>query len=302
MDIISPQNKLTNRRRAFRIYEPVDLFYQKVNKQGENGTHFDLPESLPDTKNTDDVKSIADQPLPTSKVHENDALNINISNSGASFTCKEKLKPGDSLILRILLLSNMTVVTVSCKVIYCKNSNPFEKDRYPYLIGVCFVNISPEDTELLNKYINKKRRQQFAFNSLLATLLITAFVFPEIIFDFFIGLFNLLIEYFTEAIHLLFELIEYNLDHLIEFLFHTNVHNTQVIVFYIILVLGLLGLYALTRVAASFCIKQWHNYRIFMHRKKSSFLYCWRGKPLIHKIGIISAVIIASACYVMFFI
>jgi hypothetical protein len=97
-----------------------------------------------------------------------------------------------------------------------------------------------------------------------------------------------------------FELIEYNLDHLIEFLFHTNVHNTQVIVFYIILVLGLLGLYAFTRVAASFCIKQWHNYRIFMHRKKSSFLYCWRGKPLIHKIGIISAVIIASACYVMY--
>ena len=78
----------------------------------------------------------------------------------------------------------MTVVTVSCKVIYCKNSNPFEKDRYPYLIGVCFVNISPEDTELLNKYINKKRRQQFVFNSLLATLLVTVFVFPEIIFDF----------------------------------------------------------------------------------------------------------------------
>jgi len=305
MDIVPPKNKPSNRRRAFRIYESVDLFYQKISNRAENGTNFDLTkasEFLPATENTNNVKPIADHSLPASKIHENDALNVNISASGISFTCKEELKADDYLMLRILLLSSMTVITVSCKVAYCKHSNPFEEDCYPYLVGVCFVNIREEDTELLNKYINKKRKQQFTLNGLLAAFLVTVIGFPDVIFDFFIGLFDLFIEHFIEAMHLMYELIEYNLDHLVEFLFHTNVHDTQIIVFYLIIGLGLLGLYALTRTMPSFCIKQWRNYRMFIYRKKSSLLYYWREKSLMHKVSLISATITASSCYVMFFI
>jgi hypothetical protein len=285
MDIVNLKNKSLSRRHALRIYQPVDLFYQKISSGAENGTNVDLtkaPEFLPAT--------------------ENNALNVNISASGMSFTCKEELKTDDCLILRIRILSSTTVITASCKVVYCKTSNPFEKDRYPYLVGVRFVNIEEEDTELLHKYVNKKRKQQLTFNALLAALLVTVIGFPDVIFDFLVGLFDLFIENFIEAMHLLFELIEYNLDHLVEFLFHTNVHDTQTIVFYIIIGLGLLGLYAFIRMIPPFFIKQWRNYRMFIHRKKSSFLYCWREKPLMYKISVISAVIIASTCYVMFFI
>jgi len=305
MDIVNLKNKSLSRRRALRIYQPVDLFYQKISSGTESGTNVDLtkaPEFLPVTENADPIKPIADQSLPEPKNHENDALNVNISASGISFTCKEALKTDDCLTLRIRLLPSITVITVSCKVIYCKPSNPFEKDRYPYLVGVCFVNIKEEDTELLHKYVNKKRKQQLTLTGLLAAFLVTVIGFPDVIFDFLIGLFDFFIENFIEAIHLLFELIEYNLDHLVEFLFHTNVHDTQTIVFYIIIGLGLSGLYAFIRTIPPLFIKQWHNYRLFIHRKKSSFLYCWRGKPLMHKISVISAVIIASSCYVMFFI
>ncbi len=302
MDIVNLKNKSLSRRRALRIYQPVDLFYQKISSGAENGTNFDLteaPEFLPATENAAHIKPIS---LPESKTHENDALNVNISASGISFTCKEELKTDDCLILRIRLLSSTTVITVNCKVVYCKPSNPFEKDRYPYLVGVCFVNIKEEDTELLHKYVNKKRKQQLMLNGLLAAFLVTVIGFPDVIFDFLMGLFDLFIENFIEAMHLLFELIEYNLDHLVEFLFHTNLHDTQTIVFYIIIGLGLLGLYAFMRTIPPFFIKQWRNYRVFIHRKKSSFLYCWREKPLLYKISVISAAIIASTCYVMFFI
>jgi len=305
MDIVNLKNKSLSRRRALRIYQPVDLSYQKVSSEAESGTNFDLtkaPEFLPATENAAPIKPIAGQSLPESKNHENDALNVNISASGISFTCKEELKTDDCLTLRIQLLPSITPITVSCKVIYCKPSNPFEKDRYPYLVGVCFVNIKEEDTELLHKYVNKKRKQQLTLNGLLAAFLVTVIGFPDVIFDFLIGLFDLFIENFIEAVHLLFELIEYNLDHLVEFLFHTNAHDTQTIVFYIIIGLGLLGLYIFIRTIPPFFIKQWRNYRLFIHRKKSSFLYCWREKPLMYKISVISAAIIASTCYVMFFI
>ncbi|NOQ81228.1 MAG: hypothetical protein GQ548_01720 [Methylophaga sp.] len=305
MDIVNLKNKSLSRRRALRIYQPVDMSYQKISSEAENGTNVDLtkaPDFLPDTENAAPIKPIADPSLAESKNHENDALNVNISASGISFTCKEELKTDDCLILRIRLLPSIKAITVSCKVIYCKPSNPFEKDRYPYLVGVCFVNIKEEDTELLHKYVNKKRKQQLTLNGLLAAFLITMIGFPDVIFDFLVGLFDLFIENFIEAVHLLFELIEYNLDHLVEFLFHTNVHDTQTIVFYIIIGLSLLGLYIFIRTIPPFFIKQWRNYRLFIHRKKSSFLYCWREKPLMYKISVISAAIIASTCYVMFFI
>jgi len=305
MDIVKPKNKSLSRRGALRIYQPVDLFYQKISSGAENGTNFDLTKASEFSQgsgNEQDTQLTTDQTLPESKIHENNALNVNISASGISFTCKEELKTDDCLILRIRLSSSIPVITVNCKVVYCKPSNPFEKDRYPYLVGVCFVNIKEEDTELLHKYINKKRKQQLTLNGLLAAFFVTVIGFPDVIFDFLIGLFDLFIENSIEAMHLLFELIEYNLDHLVEFLFHTNVHDTQTIVFYIIIGLGLLGLYVLMRTIPPFCIKQWRNYRVFIHRKKLSFLYCWREKPLMYKISVISAAIIAGSCYVMFFI
>lgn len=48
-----------------------------------------------------------------------------------------------------------------------------------------------------------------------------------------------------EFLHLLFEVIEMALDQLIEHVFHTDLHQTQLIVFYILLFLGGILIYLL---------------------------------------------------------
>ncbi len=69
------------------------------------------------------------------------------------------------------------------------------------------------------------------------TLILAIISIPEIIF-----------ELLLELVHILFELIEITLDNLVEHLFHTSLHQTQVIVFYILWSIALLLLYRLKQV------------------------------------------------------
>jgi hypothetical protein len=73
-------------------------------------------------------------------------------------------------------------------------------------------------------------------------------IMPDIIFAAVLELCHLLLE----AAHLLFELVEAALDHLVEHHLHTGTKETQIIVFYIIMVMGLTGLFFLWRK-----LKQW---------------------------------------------
>lgn len=87
------------------------------------------------------------------------------------------------------------------------------------------------------------------FGSALAGLVILL-LFPAEIFgflfdffhsliDFLVGLLHHLFVILMELGHIVFELIESSLDHLVEHLFHTDLHTTQTIVFYIMLFLGI---------------------------------------------------------------
>ena len=53
-----------------------------------------------------------------------------------------------------------------------------------------------------------------------------------------VGFYDVIFGYLMEFIHLLFEVVEISLDRLIEHFFETELHETQMIVFYILLVLG----------------------------------------------------------------
>jgi hypothetical protein len=70
-----------------------------------------------------------------------------------------------------------------------------------------------------------------------------AVIMPDIIFGLLIELFHLLLE----ATHLLFELFESALDHMVEHLFHTETKETQIIVFYLMMTMGLSSSYFLFR-------------------------------------------------------
>jgi hypothetical protein len=88
--------------------------------------------------------------------------------------------------------------------------------------------------------------------------------------------------------HILFEFIEEILDKSVEHIFHTDRHQTQVIVFYLMLSIVFGGIYYLWRVLPPLCRQSkekllaawfWHKTRAFCY---------WQQLSLINKIKIVS--------------
>jgi hypothetical protein len=80
------------------------------------------------------------------------------------------------------------------------------------------------------------------------TGLAAAFIMPDVIFGVLLELTHLMLE----TAHLLFELLESALDHMVEHLFHTETRETQIIVFYLLVTMGLAGFYYLWRKVKQF--------------------------------------------------
>lgn len=272
---VKPKEYKPNRRRAFRIYEQASLYYQKVQS-------IDL-ESSPAL-----INPLLEQSLPNSRSQENATLKVNISNSGIAFTCAESLQAGDYLILRLLLLPNMTEIISSCKVVYCSASNPFENDRHPYTIGATFINLTITDKELLHEHIERRRKQQWLINSLIAALVAFVLIAPEQAWELIIGLAHHLLETSLHLLHLGFEYLEMGLDHVIEHTFHTGLHETQIIVFYVIVSVALPLLYFMSRRLCRACFRGYQAFLIYCWRKYSSSLYFWGSQTPMEKLRWIS--------------
>lgn len=281
-------NKKTNRRRAFRIYEPANLFYFPIQSGQE----------VPSTHVVIDDKD----PLPSSSCQENDSLNVNISSSGISFTCRENYQPGDYLRLRILLLSRMTSILLCSRVVYCRPSNPYETHQYPYCIGTEFVNIKSEDQALLNDYIAQKRKRAWMVNAVISLLVAIVLFFPDVVFDLVSSLFDFLSDQFIELLFFINDLIEFSVDQLIEHTLHTDRHKTQLISFYSLLAVQLSVAYLLFRLLLPKCVTLYQKIKESLYRKKMSYLYFWAHQTVVYKAGIISAFLIFATVYVMFFI
>lgn len=102
------------------------------------------------------VQSIMLQNL---QFQENETRNVNISASGIAFNCEELLEAGNYLELKLLLTPSIAVIVTYGRVVYCKNSTAND-DRYPYFVGVDFIDMKDESKELLIKYVVKKQLQQ----------------------------------------------------------------------------------------------------------------------------------------------
>ena len=289
--------KKSNRRVALRVYEQVNLFYQKINTSQLNETQSGYDKIINKFNQSEIVGQTS---FPNSQSQENDTLNINISSSGIAFTCKEELKADDYLMLRILFLSSMTVVMTCCKVVYCKPSNPFESNRHPYSIGAQFVNMTTEDGELLNKHVGKRKKQQLAVNVLITIFTLAILVAPVEALGLLISLGHHLLEIFLHMLHLVFEYIEMGLDHVIEHHFHTDTHKTQVIVFYLLVTFGLVPLYFFGRMASSTFVRLSKRLLLYWSRKKSSCLYFWDHQTMLDKIKIIGIGTSVIASYIYF--
>lgn len=304
MNAMKVNSKKLNRRVAFRVYEQVNLYFHKVDSSQINEFRPGFDNSSSSLTLSPSAQSVAqitaqsaEQSLPNSQSRENDTLNVNISSSGIAFTCKEELNPGDYLVVRIFLLSSLTVIMTCCKVVYCKPSNPYEKNRYPHLIGAHFVNMTAEDSELLERYVASRKKQQMIASGLLLTLLMTILAMPDVFIDLFLDLCDQAIDLGLEALSIAYDYAGMGLDHVIEYLFETDRHKTQVIEFYTMITFGLVLLLGVLRHFPRFCAHLVNRLREFWFRKKASLLYFWGEQSLLNKVKIAGMGIVAMTCY-----
>jgi PilZ domain len=292
-------DKISNRRVALRVYEQVNLFYQKIALRQLNEKQPDFDHILNSFARSQAAGGLTVEPsFPYSQSQENDTLNVNISATGIAFTCMEEMKADDYLMLRILFLSSMTVVMTCCKVVYCKLSNPYESNRHPYSVGAQFVNMTAEDSELLNKHVGKIKKQRFVVNTFIFALALAILAAPGQAFGLLVGLAHHLLEIFLHMVHLAFEILEMGLDHFIEHHFHTGTHETQVIVFYVLVTFGLVALYLFGRKAPSAIVRLGKRLLLYWSRKKSSCLYFWGQQTVLDKIKIVGIGSAAIAAYI----
>lgn len=191
MDTVN-MTKTEDRRDFFRIDDEVSLFYKKIDEKRVTEPHqvsdnilnscslstalemvsqdsalllHRLEKNQPDVADylrlIDTKIDLLAQAIKMQgfQVNENDTRNVNVSATGIAFNCEVALKAGDHLEIKMLLISSMAVVVTYGRVVYCKNGQSNDS-RYPYFVGVDFINMKDEDREMLIKYVVKKQLQQ----------------------------------------------------------------------------------------------------------------------------------------------
>jgi len=101
-----------------------------------------------------------------------------------------------------------------------------------------------------------------------------------------IEVFHLLLE----SLHILFEWTETSLDFMIEVVFDTSLHTTQVVVFYIIIAGIFYGFYRLWRGLPNFYKRQKENLAMFFSNEIVSISVYWQ-ESIANKAKLLSAVI-----------
>lgn len=137
-----------------------------------------------------------------------------------------------------------------------------------------------------------------SFKTIIVVLIIGILIFfPDVVFSTLLELMHLLFE----LLHLIFEVVELGLDHVIEHLLHTGLHETQVIVFYIMMILIALLMYGLWRVACigyKYCkikVIEEKNYR------KEQLNAYWLHQSIMHKISVAVVSVCVVVTYLLFF-
>jgi hypothetical protein len=94
---------------------------------------------------------------------------------------------------------------------------------------------------------------------------------PDAVFGLLLEISHLILE----LVHFLFEIIESALDHLVEHIFHTETRETQIIVFYLMMAIGLAAIYYLCRSIRWVFIKLNEIVRAVFTDYKSRVQYYW---------------------------
>ena len=139
----------------------------------------------------------------------------------------------------------------------------------------------------LESFVQKRMISDSYRKYILYALVLSGIIIMITMPDVVIGFLFESVHLFFEVLFIVFEWIESTLDHLVEHLFETELHQTQTIVFYVMVVIVLLPLYYLSRMLLRlfFRLKEtlpdaWAQYKIRVT------LY-WQDLSLIGKIKLI---------------
>jgi len=111
--------------------------------------------------------------------------------------------------------------------------------------------------------------------------------------DVIMGLLFEVVHFFFELLFIIFEWVESTLDKLIEHLFHTELHETQIIVFYLIVGIVLLPLYYLWRMLKHlfYWLKETLPLKWMLY--KTQAIFYWQDLVLFDKIKWIAITVVA---------
>jgi hypothetical protein len=123
---------------------------------------------------------------------------------------------------------------------------------------------------------------------------------PDVIFDFTVDLVHTLFEFLLESMHTLFEGVELILDEVIEHTFHTDLQQTQLIVFYIMLLIGLGLSYGLLKLLIRLYRKCKNILASLWLEEKTLISLYWLKLSLINKVKLIA--IIGGLAYLFFLV
>jgi hypothetical protein len=130
---------------------------------------------------------------------------------------------------------------------------------------------------------------------------------PDMVIELSTELFHLVFELIFEVADVAFESVETMLDHVVEHLFHTGLHDTQVIVYYTIVSILAYPLYRLARVILRIIIRlinsiptTYTNYKIQWLLLRQDIAYYWQKLPFFIKLKWV--LIATSALYLASFL
>jgi hypothetical protein len=118
-----------------------------------------------------------------------------------------------------------------------------------------------------------------------------------VVLGILINTYDVLFGSVLEAFHILFEVIEVVLDKAVESIFDTGVHDTQTIVFYLLVAIGLGICYGLSH----FFIRFFHALTDTCASCKALTKLYWHDTSLIQKTLLISGLILVFIASLMFF-
>lgn len=119
---------------------------------------------------------------------------------------------------------------------------------------------------------------------IIVSLLVLCVVMYDVTIDFFLNILHLLFE----VLHMAFEWFELGIEHGVEHLFHTTRHGSQIVTFYILLLIAGLVTYGLWRVMP----RLYRRFVEFMQqswlRRKTELEVYWLSLTLANKVKLLS--------------